>query len=39
LVIAIQKKEKATSAQEAQLGLLHQILSELQKLNANIGGA
>jgi hypothetical protein len=31
------RKKNATSAQEEQLRLLHQILSELQKLNANIG--
>jgi hypothetical protein len=33
------RKKNATSAQKEQLRLLHQILSELQKLNANIGGA
>jgi hypothetical protein len=33
------RKKNATSAQEEQLRLLHQILSELQKLNANIGAA
>ena len=33
------KKKNARSAQEEQLRLLHQILSELQKLNANIGVA
>jgi hypothetical protein len=33
------RKKNARSAQEEQLRLLHQILSELQKLNANIGGA
>jgi hypothetical protein len=33
------RKKNTRSAQEEQLRLLHQILSELQKLNANIGGA
>jgi hypothetical protein len=33
------RKKNATSAQEEQLRLLHQILLELQKLNANIGPA
>jgi hypothetical protein len=39
LVIAIQKKEKCNKRSERAARLLHQILSELQKLNANIGGA
>jgi hypothetical protein len=33
------RKKNARSAQEVQLRLLHQILSELKKLNANIGDA